>query len=199
LFSALSVAFIRKINGAALSDAELLEKFKSGGDAEWLVHLYDRYIELVFAVCIRYLGDTETSKDAVMDIYESLAKKLERHQVNNFRSWLYTVARNHCLMQLRGQHIPHIPIDDANMQSADGLHHEEVVQREAEFKWLESCMQSLSTDQKRVIALFYLQQKCYNDICSITGFAWNKVRSLVQNGRRNLKMCMEKEKQYESR
>jgi RNA polymerase sigma-70 factor (ECF subfamily) len=40
--------------------------------------------------------------------------------------------------------------------------------------------------------LFYLEQKCYKDIADLTGYDLNKVKSAIQNGKRNLKICMER-------
>ena len=77
------------------------------------------------------------------------------------------------------------------MQSEDALHLQDVLDREESFKQLEYCMGQLTTNQRRTIELFYLQGKCYHEIVAETGFEWNNVRSLIQNGRRNLKICME--------
>ena len=46
--------------------------------------------------------------------------------------------------------------------------------------------------KSKTIRLFYLENKCHNEITEMTGMDWNRVRSLIQNGRRNLKNCMEK-------
>jgi RNA polymerase sigma-70 factor (ECF subfamily) len=118
---------------------------------------------------------------------------LRQHEVENFKAWLYSLAKNYCLMQLRSQqHKKTVSLNPDVMQSSEELHLDNAWQREAGFKQLEQCLQTLSTDQKQTVELFYLQQKCYNEIVALTGIEWNKVRSLIQNGRRNLKICMEK-------
>ena len=127
-----------------------------------------------------------------MSIFEELVTKLQKHQVDNFKSWLYTLAKNHCLMRLRAEKkTGTAKINDELMQSEENLHLQDVLDREEHFKQLEYCMGQLATDQRRVIDLFYLQGKCYNEIAAETGLEWNSVRSFIQNGRRNLKICME--------
>lgn len=147
---------------------------------------------LVYAVCLRYLSDRELAKDAVMDIFDGLIRKVREHEIKHFRPWLYTVARNHCLMQLRkvGTHRI-VPLETDGMQSDHEMHREDEAEREWQLQRLTKCIGQLSPDQQQSISLFYLEQKCYKDIAVITGMDWNRVRSLIQNGRRNLKKCME--------
>lgn len=150
-------------------------------------------MDLVFGVCLKYFKDSERSKDAVMEIYEELCRKLHQHEVDNFKSWLYVLSRNYCLMQLRSsKKVKFTEINETVMQNDEGLHLEsEQLQKEEQFKLLENCLQTLPDEQKQSVALFYLESKCYNEIADITGYDWNKVRSYIQNGRRNLKLCME--------
>jgi RNA polymerase sigma-70 factor (ECF subfamily) len=67
------------------------------------------------------------------------------------------------------------------------------MEKEARLDRLSSCIETLSAEQKAAVSLFYLENKCYKEIETITGFDWNKVRSLVQNGRRNLRICMQRQ------
>ena len=167
--------------------------FKETGSQDVLAKLYLRYTYLVYGTCLKYLKDAETAKDAVMNIYQELLQKLTKHDVENFKSWLYVVTKNHCLMQLRkGKKMITIEFQPAIMQSEDFEHLDTVLNREQDFKKLEQCLERLPAEQKQAIQLFYLENKCYNEIAEQTGMEWNKVRSLIQNGRRNLKICMEK-------
>lgn len=178
---------------AAITDEELLSEFKKNFDQEWLAQLYLRYSDLVYGVCVKYLKDGEGARDATMNIYQELFLKLQTHEVDNFKSWLYVVAKNHCLMQLRKEkRTVTVELAPAVMQSEDFTHLDSVLEKEQELKKLEYCIERLPEEQKQSIRLFYLENKCYNEIAVYTGFEWNKVRSLIQNGRRNLKICMEK-------
>jgi len=186
------LAFLRKISSPPVSDTELVAQFRQSGDLNSLGDLYNRYMEMVYGVCLKYLKDPDNAQDSVMSIFEELVTKLRKHEVDNFKSWLYTLAKNHCLMRLRAEKkTGTVKIAEEFVQSEENLHLEDVLNREESFKQLEFCMGQLTADQRRVIDLFYLQGKCYNEITAETGFEWNHVRSYIQNGRRNLKICME--------
>ena len=187
-------ASIRNIKPVkALSDEELLDEFKKDFGQEWLAQLYLRYTDLVYGVCVKYLKNAEGAKDAVMNIYQELLLTLQTHEVQHFKSWLYVVAKNHCLMQLRKEKkMITVEFTPGVMQSEDFTHLDSVLEKEHELKKLESCIERLPAEQRQSIQLFYLENKCYNEIADQTGYEWNKVRSLIQNGRRNLKICMEK-------
>lgn len=184
---------VKHIEKAPQTDEELLFAFKQSGSQDVLAKLYLRYTDLVYGTCLKYLKDAETCKDAVMNIYQELLQKLPHHEVENFKGWLYVLTKNHCLMQLRSaKKMQTIEFQPAVMQSEDYMHLDSVLEREQDFKKLEVCMQKLPAEQKQTIQLFYLENKCYNEIVEQTGMDWNKVRSLIQNGRRNLKICMDK-------
>src|SRR5277367_6280162 len=149
-------------------------------------------MDLIYAVCLKYLKDEEAAKDAVMSVFEELVSKLLKHDVLQFKGWLYTVAKNFCLMQLRSQKQLHVVYDQDIMQLTENLHLNGVFEKEEQLNQWSKCIDTLSPDQKQTVQLFYLQEKCYKEIAVITDSDWNKVRSLIQNARRNLKNCMEK-------
>ncbi len=158
-----------------------------------LGELYQRYMELVYGVCLKYYKEPETAKDSVMQIFEELVSKLKKHEVDNFRGWLHQVAKNHCLMQLRTpKNMKTVEFKTEIMQSEEKVHLNGVLEKEENFKKLEFCLGTLTDDQREAVKLFYLDGKCYNEIVEITGKDWNQVRSFIQNGRRNLKLSMEK-------
>lgn len=176
-----------------MTDNELLVTYKQNGDVAVLGDLYQRYMDLVYGVCLKYYKEPETAKDAVMQIFEELVEKLKKHEVDNFKGWLHQVAKNHCLMQLRKtQKVKTVEFNTELMQSGENMHLDGILEKEENFKKLAGCMESLTGDQETAIRLFYLDGKSYNEIVTISGIEWNAVRSLIQNGRRNLKLCMEK-------
>ena len=187
------MAFLKNISPQDPSDKELLVAFKTTGDINHLSNLYQRYMDLVFGVCLKYFKDTERSKDAVMDIFDELNTKLRLHEVDNFKGWLHVLARNYCLMQLRSpRNLKTTEFNPVFMYSEQNTHlNGEALEKEENFKKLEQCIDILPEEQKQSVMLFYLEKKCYNEIAVITGFDWNKVRSYIQNGKRNLKLCLE--------
>ena len=175
------------------NDEELLSRYRKEGDIRILGRLYDPYMSLVYGVCLKYLKDREESKDAVMQIFEKLVVVLRTHEVEHFRSWLYVTARNYCLMQIRStKNRKFEQFDGLNMETAEAMHHESAIDSELNMGRLEKCLDELVKEQKECVRLFYLQQKCYKEITVITGFDDNKVKSYIQNGKRNLKICMER-------
>jgi len=193
------VGFLRNISANSLTDTELVLSFKQTGDLQVLGQLYQRYMDLVYGVCLKYFKDSEKAKDAVMQIFEELITKLKKHEVEYFRSWLYQLAKNHCLMQLRTpRNLKTVAIPESLMQSEENVHLNGVLEKEENLQRLEYCLTTLSEDQRKAVQLFYLEGKCYNEIVELMGQEWNQVRSFIQNGRRNLKLCMEKS-EFESK
>lgn len=188
------MSFLKNISHNKLTDKELVDLYKQSGDLAVLGELYQRYMELVYGVCLKYFKDPEAAKDGVMQIFEELVLKLKKHEVENFRAWLHQVAKNHCLMQLRTpKNLKTVEFKTDLMQNEENVHLNGVLEKEENFKKLEYCIGTLTNDQQTAIRLFYLEEKCYNEIVEITGQEWNQVRSFIQNGRRNLKICMEKD------
>jgi RNA polymerase sigma factor (sigma-70 family) len=187
------LAFLKNISPDPSSDKELLASFKETGDINVLSTLYQRYMELVFGVCLKYLKDGERCKDAVMDIFDELNTKLRVHEVDNFKGWVHVLARNYCLMQLRSpRNMKTTEFNPVFMYSEQNTHlNGEALEKEENYKKLEQCMDRLPEEQRESVRLFYLESKCYNEIAAITGYNWNKVRSYIQNGKRNLKICID--------
>lgn len=180
-----------------MPEAERLTAYRHSGDVAILGALYEPYMEMVFGVCYRYLGDEEESKDAVMQIFEKLVSDLRQHDVSNLKSWLYSVARNYCLMKLRAARVT----AGAAEAGAREFRIETPVQDdflvlEAKLDAMDKCLQKLANEQRISIELFYLQSKCYREIAGETGFEMGKVKSYIQNGKRNLKICIESNGRY---
>ena len=183
--------FFKPIKTNEAGDAQLLTGYRESSDLAILGRLYEKYMSMVYGVCLKYLKDEESSKDAVMGIFEELTVKVKQHEINQFRSWLYVLSRNYCLMQLRAEKkMETVSLDDF-MEFIPVLHPDDN-NREAAMKSLERCMDKLSPAQKQSIDLFYLNEKCYKEIVELTGFGLNEVKSYIQNGKRNLKICLER-------
>jgi RNA polymerase sigma factor (sigma-70 family) len=189
------LAFLRNISPQPQSDEELVAAYKDSGNLAVLGELYQRYMDLLYGVCLKYMKHPEDAQDCVINVFEELVEKLRKHPVENFRAWVYTVAKNHCLMRLRsGKKQVTVEFDSNLMQSEENLHLNGVLEKEENLSKMEHCLEKLTAEQKQAIELFYLKGKCYNEIADLTGLDWNKVRSVIQNGRRNLKICMETSK-----
>jgi len=193
MFMALS---LQKKRNEDLSDGQLIDDYLLSGKLDSLGILYGRYIDLVYGVCLKYFRNRELSQDAVMDIFEKLVTELGKHKVENFKSWLYVLTKNFCLMKLRHskkdidkvinieEHAYLFMENDFRMHPVDksDINNNEV---------LENCIEQLKEDQRNCIRLFYYENKCYREIAGLLKMDEKKVKSHLQNAKRNLKICME--------
>ena len=183
--------FFRKPNKPDdTADDKLIEAYRANGDINLLGKLYERYMPLIYGVCLKYLKDEEPARDAVMAIFEELVTKVKQHDIKQFRSWLYVLSRNHCLMQLRaGKKLLTVELDEF-MEFVPEVHPDN--NKEQALQALEHCIDKLASAQKQSVRLFYLEERCYKEIADTTGYTLNEVKSYIQNGKRNLKICLEK-------
>lgn len=180
-------------------DEILLQNFRRTGDTLVLGELFKRYAHLVFGVCLKYLKDADTAQDMVMQVFEKLLTDLKKHDVQNFKSWLYMVSKNECLMLLRKEKThKHVEFQTFNDKEEDDVetepmaHLDEAEQKELQLQQLEEGIKVLNEQQKKCIELFYLQNKSYDEVSEITGYSMLQVKSYIQNGKRNLKIYLEK-------
>ncbi len=153
--------------------------------------LFKKYMHLVYGVCLKYLKNSEDAKDAVMQIFEKLIATLKDQEIEKFDSWLYVTSRNHCLMQLRSTKRKVDFKEGVFMENQYFLHHNNEENLEQDLELLKKGIQTLNKEQKSCITLFYLEKKSYQEISDSTGYNLQKVKSYLQNGKRNLKIFME--------
>jgi len=188
--------FLRK-RSKEENDEELLRRFREGGDIGDLGQLYERYMHLVYGVCLKYLEEREQAKDEVMNIFEKLVTAVPGQEILNFRTWLYVVTKNHCLMLLRSRksesvHMDAMLCDPTFFMEKEAVMHPVENDEGIDMKRLEECMAKLKDEQKRCIELFYYEGCGYREIAERLGIEEGKVKSFIQNGKRNLRICMEK-------
>jgi len=179
-----------------LSDLELVALYKKDKDKNILGILFKRYTRFVFSVCMKYLKDEDKSKDVVMDIFEQLFDKLLKHEISNFKPWLYSVAKNQCLHEMRDNR--HVLRDewyeknseDSLMENNPFLYPDNEIVLNNQVMKLEHAITELSEEQKKCIELFYLHDNSYEEVSISTGYDIKKVKSYIQNGKRNLKIFL---------
>ena len=173
-------------------DIVLIRLYRSSHDARYIGELYRRYAHLILGVCMKYLKNLADSEDAVMEIFEKLHLDLKKNEVEHPKSWLYMVAKNHCLMKLRKaglsvefpEVMPHTPQYDDDFEDFEN--------KEKLIQLLENNMNHLKNEQRLCVELFYLKEKSYKEIVMQTGFSLNEIKSHIQNGKLNLKKMMTK-------
>jgi RNA polymerase sigma-70 factor (ECF subfamily) len=188
------VAFLRT-KPVQKTDEELLQYYKNTGKTDSFGQLFDRYIPLVYGVCLKYLRDAGEAQDAVMQLFEDLLPKVLHYEINVFRTWLYTVSKNHCLQLLREKERT-IQVElYADFMESDEIMHlldEEVDEDNERLQALQKCMEALPENQRISVTRFFMDELSYADIVESTGYSLKSVKSYIQNGKRNLKICIEK-------
>ena len=182
-------------NISKLSDEELIAKFLKTRNKECLSLLFDRYSHLAYGLCLTYLKDPAKSKDAVLEIFEKLMDKIGDTEIRKFKSWLFTVSKNHCLNQIEKEQVKwnnerefQLNVDSDELY---GLSTGNAAIKEERLQALLKAIDALKPEQKLCVELFYLKQKPYQEVADITGYSMMQVKSYMQNGKRNLKILMQ--------
>ena len=176
------------------TDEELVDLFKNDRSSLCIAILYERYSHLVMGACLKYLKNEVESQDMTMQIFEDLHSKILKHNIQFFKSWLYMVTKNDCFMFLRKKGI---------MSSTDTLekyeqedNYSELESKEIHLQLLEKAIEKLKPEQKQCVTLFYLEEKSYQEISLELNIPLLKVKSAIQNGKRNIKIQLEEKDEF---
>ncbi len=181
-----------------LTDQELLHRYYREGNSDLLGVLLQRYTLLLFGVGMKYLKNEEEAKDAVQHVFLKVLTELPKYRVEYFKSWLYMIAKNHCLMKLRDKGFARVEIDERMMVVRDETDTKTShTEKEKMLTSMAEAVEELAEEQKTCITLFYLQKKSYLEIVSVTGFSLMQVKSYIQNGKRNLKIILQRRLEHE--
>ncbi len=175
-----------------ITDAELLQNFYNDHDNKWLGILLPRYTLLLLGVCMKYLKNEDDARDCVQQIFLKVINELRKYKVEYFKSWIYMIAKNHCLMKLRDQKKATVELNEQLATAANAETDKKMLlEKDALLQRMEAALNKLNPDQKLCVKLFYLEKKSYSEVAEITGFTMMQVKSYLQNGRRNLKLLIE--------
>jgi RNA polymerase sigma-70 factor (ECF subfamily) len=176
-----------------ISDTELLNRFYADHDNEWLGILLERYTMLLLGVSMKYLKNEEAAKDAVQQVFIKVINELHKYKVAYFKSWVYMIAKNHCLMKLRDKGRFTAEINEQVLTAPDepeAINNH--IEKDRALDHLGSALQQLNKEQQLCVTLFYLEKKSYQEIARQSNFSIMQVKSHIQNGKRNLKIIMER-------
>jgi len=179
------------------TDIELIQEYKESFNTEIIGELYKRYHHIVFGVALKYLKDTENAKDALLDVFNNLFEQLIKYKIDDFKNWLLTVTRNHCLKLLKeSAKLSPIEYAQTSFLSVDFMENEHEIDlhnsKEKQIEKMNHAITLLKPAQQKCVMLFYINDKSYHEIAEITGFSIKNVKSYIQNGKRNLQLLMEK-------
>lgn len=177
------------------SDEELVVLIQQEQKIRCVGILYERYGHLVFGLALNYLKNKEDAQDLVSHVFENMYTKLQKHTVQHFKSWLYTLSKNECLMILRKKSTRgEIDLQESIIgEGSDNVQYEE---KELQLELLEQQIVLLKPEQQQCIRLFYLEEKSYQQVSEELDLPLNKVKSAIQNGKRNLKLLLEQHHEF---
>lgn len=176
-----------------ITDEELLKRYCDSGDLVYFVEAYKRYMPLMYGVALKYLKRPEDAQDAVMQLFEELVVKIKEVEIQSFKAWLYTCIRNNCLMEIRKRSKNlSVSLDDSFMEFCDDFHLTVVSESENREESLRECVESLPEKQRISVKYFFFDELSYKEVEERTGFSLKMVKSFIQNGKRNLKLCLER-------
>ena len=176
-----------------IDDNELLQRFYADHDNEWLGILLQRYTMLLLGVCMKYLKNEEEAKDSVQQVFLKAISELHKYKVDYFKSWIYMVAKNHCLMKLRDKGKYTTEINEQLMATPDEITDKNnYIEKDRALTSMAAALTQLNKEQQVCVTLFYLEKKSYQEIAELTSYSLLQVKSHIQNGKRNLKILMEK-------
>jgi RNA polymerase sigma-70 factor (ECF subfamily) len=173
------------------TDEEVIHIFLENNDTEAIGILYKRYSDLTYGLMLKYIHDAEKSADLMMELFEKLPLLLQKHKIQNFKSWWYMTAKNHVLMHLRRLKVQHEKMkyyaenELFFMEFASDEHHQEY---EFLIEKMKKALNNLNSEQRKCIELFYLKNLSYKEIENLTGLSFKEIKSHIQNGKRNLKL-----------
>jgi len=185
--------FLRSRKVFKQDDAAVLEAYRNTSDSLYLGILFDRYSHLVFAVSMKYLKNEEDSKDAVLQVFEKLSVDLKKYRINEFSHWIHTVTKNHCLRLLKKRSFD-VQLDETQAYFAPEEKSDEDKLTDHLLKYLDEALADLNDEQQTCVKLFYLNERSYKEIEEMTGYPYEKVKSYIQNGKRNMKIFLLKKK-----
>ncbi len=177
--------FLLSRGSKSQSDEEIIARFNESGNPSYIGILFDRYAKLVMGVCLKYLKDEDDAADTTMTIFKKLLETLSNYDIRFFKSWLYTYAKNECLMMLRKAKPVIFSIDKVAFALAGEEDDEDRI--DLPIEQLNAAIGNLKEDQRVCIEMFYLSNLSYNDISDKTGYSWKEIKSHIQNGKRNLR------------
>lgn len=178
------------------SDNDLVYKYQKTQNAKYIGMLFDRYGSMTYGVCLKYFKNEADSQDATVKIFEKILEDLKRMQVKHFKSWLYRVTQNHCLMELRKKKPHSTSIDELEHILTEDASPNKYHEREIRLSALDKALHDLKPDQKKCVMLFYIDELSYKEVADKTGFTLKEVKSYIQNGKRNLRILLEKNQEF---
>jgi RNA polymerase sigma factor (sigma-70 family) len=154
--------------------------------------LLERYTLLLLGVCMKYMKDEQEARDCVQQIFLKVLTDVSRYKIEFFKSWLYMVAKNHCLMRLRDKGAKNVRELKDQFHAEPDTDRQQLFEDDRTYQMLEEALKELQEEQRQCVILFFLKKHSYSQIQEMTGFTPMQVKSYIQNGKRNLRIILDR-------
>ncbi len=172
------------------SEQELIGELQRGSQRAFAA-VYQEYSEGVFAYCLKILADRQLAEDVVQETFlkvQQHARSIQRNE--SFRSWIFRIARNEALMQLRKRRLDG-QLEDESVWSEDTPHQQLIALERSEI--VNSLLDNLKHEYREVLVLLAYENMSYAEIAAITGATESSVKSRIFRAR---KAMLEKLRPY---
>ena len=156
--------------------------------------LFKAYTKDIFGVAYYILKDQQAAKDIIMDVFEVLLKQDSLAKIQNKKAWLLGTSRNLSLKKFNKQIKTQYGLEHKNIieQIVEKDDQEELIIKNANEEAMLEQLALLKPLQSKCITLYYLKGLSYQQIAKKENISMNDVKSNIQNGKRNLKIKLEK-------
>ncbi|MEO1435281.1 MAG: sigma-70 family RNA polymerase sigma factor [Bacteroidota bacterium] len=178
------------------TDEQLISDFQHSNNPACLAELYQRYQLLILGISYQVLEDASESEDLLNEVFIKLIH--HKQPIRHFRNWVYTATK-------------HLAIDKKRkrthyreaIQKASQVHEQQPNPlsdapsdgalspgRERQLKQIKIALHDLPIAQRQCLELFFLQEKTYKEIQTLTGMPLKTIKSHLQNGKRRLRLSL---------
>lgn len=165
------------------------------GDREAYAGLFDRYHGRLLGYVHRLVGSSADAEDVVQDVWIAVVRKLPTlEQPSAFRAWLYRIAHNRAISQMRKTH-REVPLDDMSEHAeaipAAGPDDEDVSAfAEHDGAAMHEALERLSVAHREALTLRFLDGLTYEEIAGVVGCGVGTVRSRIHYGKKALQQTL---------
>jgi RNA polymerase sigma-70 factor (ECF subfamily) len=176
------------------SDIELMLRFQKG-DEPAFEELVKKHTRGVLNLVYRYLGDSSRAEDVSQDIFVKVYRARMKYEPKaKFSTWLYRIAVNHCLNEIRARKSqPSVaaPVNDL-LEQPSGEDPDARISRSELQQAVKGAIDSLPENQRMAVILARYEDMSYDEIGETMGMSLEAVKSVLFRAKENLKQALSK-------
>ena len=173
-----------------MEDKDILRLLEARQYSEAFAPLLERFKDKVFRLACSILHNETHAEDATQDVFVKIWKALPTyHGGASLSTWIYAITRNTCLTELkrRDRH-PAVSLQEPAMEAASAwIPALQSADPEPGLEMdVETLLAKLPENYRRVITLFYLEQKAYEEAARMLGIPLGTVKTLLFRAKKEL-------------